>query len=45
MLVIHNIMLHFGLACSPVGNHPINKKVKHVVDWKAQINMILDGKD
>jgi hypothetical protein len=38
-------MLHLRLLCSPVGDHPINKKVKHVVDWKAQINRILDGKN
>ncbi len=44
MLVIHNIMLHLGLPCSPIGDHLINGKGKHV-DWKAQISRILDGKD
>jgi hypothetical protein len=45
MLVIHNILLHLGLPCNIVGDHPINEKCKHVVDLKAQISRILNGKN
>jgi hypothetical protein len=38
-------MLHLGLPCNPVGDHLIHGKCKHVVDLKAQISRILDGKD